>query len=329
MTVARDIDRRTSRELLSQFERSPIAGAYGYEDFCLETFRACNSLGVKRYYDLPIAYWRVANRLMEEEAQRCPAWKQTLTFELEAEHYARKDEELNLADEVFVASDFVKRSLEGSPVGNKPIHVVPFGSPIPMGGPREDNRGNKKLRVLFVGSMGQRKGLADLFAAIRLLARSDIELHVLGSRLAPADFYEQECSSFIYHAPRARSQVLELMRSCDVFVLPSIVEGRALVQQEALSCGLPIVVTANAGGEDLVDEGRTGFLVPIRSPESIADRLAWLADKPDEIPAMRQAAMEKAGQYSWAAYGRHIVAILSGENVGQNVEPSYAVMEGV
>ena len=44
-----------------------------------------------------------------------------------------------------------------------------------------------------------------------------------------------------------------------LWYLPSIVEGRALVQQEALSCGLPIIVTSNAGGEDLIDEGLTGL----------------------------------------------------------------------
>ena len=56
------------------------------------------------------------------------------------------------------------------------------------------------------------------------------------------------------------------MKAHDALVLPSIVEGRALVQQEALACRLPIIVTPNAGGEDLVEEGITGHLVPIRSP---------------------------------------------------------------
>ena len=50
------------------------------------------------------------------------------------------------------------------------------------------------------------------------------------------------------------------MKEHDALVLPSIVEGRALVQQEALSCGLPIIVTPNTGGEDLIEEGTTGYL---------------------------------------------------------------------
>ena len=66
------------------------------------------------------------------------------------------------------------------------------------------------------------------------------------------------------------------MQQHDALILPSIVEGRALVQQEALSCGIPIVVTPNAGGEDLIEDGITGHLVPIRSPEKIAEKVLSL-----------------------------------------------------
>ena len=63
------------------------------------------------------------------------------------------------------------------------------------------------------------------------------------------------------------------MQQHDVLVLPSIIEGRALVQQEALSCGLPIIVTRHAGAEDLIINGINGHIVPIRSPEKIAEAI--------------------------------------------------------
>jgi type I restriction enzyme R subunit len=73
------------------------------------------------------------------------------------------------------------------------------------------------------------------------------------------------------------------MRSCDVFVLPSLVEGRALVQQEAMACGLPIIVTRNAGGEDLVQDGSGGFLVPIRDPQAIAEKLSGIKGNEEAV----------------------------------------------
>jgi glycosyltransferase involved in cell wall biosynthesis len=150
--------------------------------------------------------------------------------------------------------------------------------------------------------MTQRKGLGDLFAAMRLLDRSDIELVVMGSPQAGMSFYRRQYGDFVYEPPRPQPQVLTLMESCDVLALPAIVEGRALVQQEALASGLPLLVTRNAGGEDLVEEGRTGFLVPPRSPEGLAERLDWFAEHPAELALMRPCALKKAAETSWSLY---------------------------
>jgi glycosyltransferase involved in cell wall biosynthesis len=97
------------------------------------------------------------------------------------------------------------------------------------------------------------------------------------------------------------------MRGCDVFCLPSIVEGRALVMQEAMSQGLPLIITPNTGGEDLIDEGVTGFLVPIRRPDEIAFKIAWFSDNRAALPEMSRAAQVKASQLTWEAYGKTIV----------------------
>jgi len=105
---------------------------------------------------------------------------------------------------------------------------------------------------------------------------------------------------------------LELMRSCDVFCLPSIVEGRALVMQEAMSQGLPLLITPNTGGEDLVISGETGFLVPIRSPEQIADRLNWYLEHRQETKEMGSKAKAHAANYTWKGYGDTIVSELNG-----------------
>ena len=97
------------------------------------------------------------------------------------------------------------------------------------------------------------------------------------------------------------------MKVHDALVLPSIVEGRALVQQEALSCGLPIAVTPNAGGEDLVEEGKTGHLIPIRSPEKIADAIRAMIEKKNFKKEIQELCQKKATQYSWANYAQKII----------------------
>ena len=285
-----------------------ISAVYCYEDAARDTFSVARECGWTRFYDLPIAYWETSQRLLAEEAQRWPPWEPTLVGTRDSrEKLERKTEELELADVVLCPSGFVLDSLPAQAREEKMCVVAEFGSP-PAAGVAARRDAGDTLKVLFAGSMTQRKGLADLFAAMKLLRRSDVELVVMGAPIAPLDFYRKQFPNFRHETPRPHAEVLQLMQSCDVFVLPSIVEGRALVQQEALACGLPLIVTANAGGEDLIVEGETGFLIPIRSPESLAEKISWVADHREVLPAMREAARAKAAEYTWQGYGEKVVS---------------------
>jgi glycosyltransferase involved in cell wall biosynthesis len=304
--VYRGLDRHVARSL-SRYHCG-LTGVYCYEDGALETFRVAGELGINRFYDLPIAYWNTAVRLLREEAERLPEWEPTLSGNRDSTlKHERKTEELKAADVVVCPSSFVFDSLPEDIRATKRCEIAHFGSPCvdPAVAPRQPG----PLRVLFAGSMTQRKGLADVFEAFRMLRRPDIELVVMGSPVVAMQFYRTRGVDFTYEPPRTHRAVLELMRGCDVFVLPSIVEGRALVQQEALSCGLPLIVTHNAGGDDLITEGGTGVLVPIRSPERIAEAISWFAENRDGLPEMRLACQEVAAQKNWADYRRRIQVI--------------------
>lgn len=304
--VCRVLDRRVARSL----QRKKARAVYAYEDSACQTFRVAAELGIPRFYELPIAHWRAMRRILSEEAERLPEWEPTLVATRDSDaKLARKDEELRLATGIVVPSKFVADTLPEF-VRETPTLVAPFGSPVVPPALRRRGPGGKNFRVLFAGSMSQRKGLADVLAAMRLLNRSDVELVVMGSPMMPMAFYRNQFAGFMHEPGRPHDEVLKLMATCDALVLPSLVEGRALVQQEALACGLPIVVTRNAGGEDLVDEGRTGFLVPVRSPEIIAAKLAWLADHRDAVENMREFCVRQAAERSWAAYAASIVELI-------------------
>ncbi|MBX9879500.1 MAG: glycosyltransferase family 4 protein [Candidatus Obscuribacterales bacterium] len=300
--VYRDLDRLVAERLRKIARSGMVTGVYAYEDAALQTFRAAHELGIKCFYDLPIAYWQTVQTLLKEEAQRWPQWEPTLGGTRDSnEKLERKTEEAMLADAIICPSKFVLDSLPENFRGNKTCVVAEFGTPEIEVQERGDRTG-EKLRVLFAGSMGQRKGLADLFQAMKLLRRSDVELVVMGSPIAGLDFYKGEYADFTYEPTRPHHEVLRLMQTCDVFVLPSIVEGRALVQQEAMLCGLPLIVTPNAGGDDLIEEGKTGFLVPIRNPEAIAEKINWCADNKSQLTEMGKLARAKAKSLTWDRY---------------------------
>lgn len=309
--VYRSLDKNVANSLKSSNSQN-IDAVYAYEDGAFETFTQAKKLGLTCIYDLPIAYWETGKYLMLEEAARLPSWAVTLgggIKDSETKHQ-RKSDELELADIVVVPSKFVLDSLPNW-ASHKRIIVSAFGSPISR--IKLENKLNaakdhsRPLRLLFVGSMSQRKGLGDLFAAMKLLKGTNIELVVMGSMLNSMSFYRNQYSDFTYEHGRPHHQVLELMQTCDVFCLPSIVEGRALVMQEAMSQGLPIIITPNTGGEDLVIEGKTGFLVPIRSPEKIAEKINWFLENRQMIAEMGKYAQQHAATYTWNEYGNRII----------------------
>ncbi|HSD06039.1 glycosyltransferase family 4 protein [Flavobacterium sp.] len=306
--IYKSLDKHVATDL-SIAQKKGVTAVYAYEDGALETFTEAKKLGLLCIYDLPIAYWETGRKLLMEEAERLPQWAKTLGGGItdSAVKLERKRKELELADVVVGPGSFVLDSLPEWSADKIKI-VSPFGSPASnISLNVVEKNPDKPLRVLFVGSMGQRKGLGDLFEAVKSLQGINVELVVLGSLLAPMEFYRSQFSDFTYEPGRSHNEVLELMRTCDVFCLPSIVEGRALVIQEAMSQGLPIIITPNTGGEDLVIEGETGFLVPIRSAEAIAEKIKWFAENRDKIAMMGKKAAVHAQNYTWENYSNNIV----------------------
>ena len=305
--------------------REEIGAVYAYEDGAAETFRAAAERGWRRFYDLPIGYWRAGQAVFAEEAEREPAWAPTLTGRGDSgAKLARKDAELVRADAVFVASRFTEKTLrEHAPAGVCParVHVIPYGAPEPVGeadsalahGGGSESR---PLRVLFAGSLGQRKGLSYLLKAVEILGRRRVELTLLGMKTA------EGCAPLeaATHAHRwvpslPHAGVLAEMARADVLVFPSLFEGFGLVIPEAFSRGLPVIATAHTALPDLLTgDGVEGFVVPLRSAGRIAERLECLAADPARLRAMQRAALARAASLRWEDYRRRLCELAG--NVG-------------
>ena len=281
---------------------------HAYEDGCSSSFARAKELGVQCSYELPIAHWATVRRLLAEEAERYPEWEPTLESTREPEtKLFRKEEELRLADRITCPSQFVLDSIPLEIRQNTPCQISPFGSPLFEPVDFEDSPKKDIIKIIFVGSMSQRKGLADLFEAMKLLKHEPVSLSIVGQPSMPMDFYRKQFSKFEYYPPCSNSKVRKIMQQHDILVLPSIAEGRALVQQEAASCGLPIIVTPNAGGEDLVEGGVTGHLIPIRSPEKIAEAIiAMTANRKNKVE-IKKLCQKKSQAYSWTNYAQKII----------------------
>lgn len=319
--VYRDLDQRVARRL-RELQRAgrPPAAVYAYEDGALDTFRTARDLGIRCLYDLPIGYWREARRIQQEEGERRPAWRDTMPALIDSEDkLARKDAEIAAADVVYVASQYTASTLRHSPAVPRAVHVIPYGCPPVQKNPGNERPSGEPLRVLFVGSLSQRKGLADLLDAVDSVAGA-VTLTLIGRPVGscPARDAALEKHRWIESLPH--EAVLKEMSQHDVLVFPSLFEGFGLVVTEALSQGLPVITTTHTCGPDVLDDGVDGFLVPVCSPESIASKLDFLAADRDRLAEMKIAARQKAAARTWQGY-RTALATQSAADLKPEEEP--------
>ena len=314
----RSFDRQVARRLPSL---AGLQAVYAYEDGALNTFQTAERLGLQRIYDLPIGYWRAAQLIFQEERELQPEWACTLTgLNDSAAKLARKDRELQLADLLVVPSEFVRSTLLEHNASSAPIAVVPFGSPPPLGAPTQ-TPADGPLRVLYVGSLGQRKGLSYAIDAVQFLG-AQLSFTMIGRITAP------NCRPLLAALEQHRwietlphNQVIEQMSQHDVLLLPSLFEGYALVISEALSQGLPVLTTPNSGAMQTIRDGVEGFIVPIRNSQAIAERLQQLASNRDQLAAMRRACLRRAAELSWAGY-EHGLRAAVGQAIDQSHHPA-------
>lgn len=166
------------------------------------------------------------------------------------------------------------------------VQVIPNGVDTEQFSPAEQARAGGPLRILFVGRLSRQKDLGVLLqAAARIRQHQGIELLLAGdgpereelAKLAEALGLAAQVR-FLGWTPRA--ELPALYRSADLFALPSRDEGMPNALLEAMASGLPVVATCIAGSEELVEEGRNGYLVPVGDAEALALRLDWLAGEP-------------------------------------------------
>jgi starch synthase len=281
---------------------------YAYEDCAIATFAAAERRQTPRVYDLPIGYWRVGQHIFAEECEREPGWAPTLTGTRDSnEKLARKDEELRLATRVVVASTFTKSTLAQAP-HQRSVTVIPYGAP--PAATNEISRGGPKLKILFAGSLGQRKGLSYALRAVELLGEKNCELTLLGRKAADGcRALDQAVRDHRWLPSLSHERVLLEMRQHDVLVFPSLFEGFGLAITEAMSQGTPVITTAHTAGPDIIDDGMDGFIVPIRSAEAIAEKLELLARDRERLRVMKISARQKAQMRPWENYRRALVTM--------------------
>lgn len=199
-------------------------------------------------------------------------------------------DECSLADQIVVNSDWSKDALIAEGVAAEKIRVIPVAYEVANDArvfqrhyPRAFNA-ERPLRVLFLGQINLRKGVAQLLEAVQLLAGEHVEFWFVGPMQIRVPQELKICAQVRWFGVAPRVTVESYYRDADVFILPTLSDGFGLTQLEAQAWKLPVIASRNCG--DVVRDGVNGIVLEEVSGVAIAEVIRELLREPEKLSAM-------------------------------------------
>jgi glycosyltransferase involved in cell wall biosynthesis len=274
----------------------------GWSSFSLHTLCEAKARGVVTIIERGSSHIAYQYQILQEEYERFG-----IEYYLEPRILEKELQEYVEADFISIPSLFVKRTfLERGIPKDKLIHI-PYG--VDLHSFRQVSKEDNVFRVIFAGAMTLQKGVHYLLQAFAELNLPNAELWLLGS-LTPEikPFFERYAGHYRYLGHIPQVELYQYYSQGSVFVIFSIQEGLAMVQTEAMACGLPVICTTNTGGEDIIRNGIDGYILPIRDVEGLKEKLIYLYENPNICCEMGQSAKKRVGSgFTWDDYGTRII----------------------
>ena len=212
------------------------------------------------------------------------------------------------ADAITVPSNVAKRSFVQMNVPADKVHVIPYGVRLDKFHPISNDHHAEpsqyppylpyeaatSFNLLFAGGVSLRKGIPYLLEAFARLKHPRKHLAVAGTISADVRplLSRLPTQKVTFTGPLPQPELARLMSVSQALILPSVEEGLALVQGQAMACRCPVIATVATGAEDLFTDGVEGFIVPDRDVSALTSRMQQLADDPALQRSMSAAALQ-------------------------------------
>ncbi|WP_424099153.1 glycosyltransferase family 4 protein [Moorena producens] len=229
----------------------------------------------------------------------------------------REQREYQLASLIIVLSCFAYESFLQQGIDYRHLQLLPLGARLQLFRPplsiiraRIDRiLSGQRLQILMVGNFSLQKGAIDLIK-LAAITRSFCDLRFVGSITRDAAHLVSEASQFIEFIPRQpESDLPTFYNWADIFVFTTLQDGYAVVLSQAQAAGLPILATRNCAAPDILHENETGWVLPIRSPETFAERLQWCHKHRQELAQMVQQVYDNFAPRDWTDVATDFVSI--------------------
>lgn len=213
-------------------------------------------------------------------------------------------EEYEFADLISIPSSYVRQTFIERGIPDAKLIQTPYG--VDLGSFKQLPREDETFRVVFAGKMTLRKGVHYLLRAFTELNLPRAELWLIGDQTSEITPYLRKYShkNIRLIGKLRQAELHKYYSQCSIFAICSIEEGLAMVQPQAMACGLPLICTANSGGADLIEDGKHGFVIPIRDVEALKEKITHLYEQREQCHAMGQAARAHVRTgLTWDNYG--------------------------
>jgi teichuronic acid biosynthesis glycosyltransferase TuaC len=225
------------------------------------------------------------------------------------------------ADRLIAVSRTVAQNLYRLGAEEEKVRIIPTGFDSRLFQPtgKEEARISLGLPVekqilLTVANLVPQKGHTYLLDSLKKItgSRSNFVLVIVGGGELERDLRQKTADlglgdAVIFAGPRPHEEIATWINACDLFVLPSVSEGSPTVLTEVMACGKPIVATNVGGIPDILKDGDTGYLVPPREVDDLADAVLRALDRSWSEEEIRKHALP----FSWDTLASEIVEVYS------------------
>lgn len=272
--------------------------------------------GIKIIMEVTIMARPYMKQIFEKDMERWnhDCFKEEERFLWQGKYLDIVQRDFNNTDYFFAPSEAVINSLLYCGVPAEKIIKIPYGVAIEQFTYSQKRNSNVPFRLLFVGNLSYRKGIHHLLDVVSAnFSGNEIILDLAGGYDPEGEFYKMysRFDNINFLGFVTRDVITKRFQESDVFVMPTLAEGLALVILEALATGTPVICTEYAGGNDAITDYENGIVCKAGDRDSFLAAVKWMMQKRERLPDMSEAARASSMKYTWEKYYESIAVSMS------------------
>ena len=282
----------------------------GWSGMCLHSLRAAKKSGMITIVERGSAHILYQNKILKEEYNNFG-----LEFNIHPKVIEKELQEYIEADFISIPSSFSLNSFIEYGIDIKKLFINAYGVSNYFSSIERSEK-SSKFSIIYLGSLTIQKGVIYLFQALSSLSinEKDIDVYFIGKIddeiKDSISKYKKDNWFFLGHINQY--ELHNYLNICDIAVHPSIQDGFAMVIPQMLACGIPVITTTNTAADDIVINDYNGYVIPIRSPESIADKINYLYKNPEILETMKKNSIESVKNgFTWDDYGNRYAEFIN------------------